>query len=178
MARRELTNKQKRFVEEYCVDFNATQAAIRAGYSARNADKIGAQVIGKNWVAEAIQKKIQRLNARTEITAERTLREYARLAYSDMRAYAKWGPGGVTLIDSKELSDDDAVVVAEVIQTWSKDGGSVRFKLHDKKGALDFLAKHLDLAKDDLSDAIRELGQGLTALIKDRNASDSESPEE
>ena len=50
-----LTDKQQRFVAEYLVDLNATQAAIRAGYSAKNADKIGSQLLGKTRVSEAIQ---------------------------------------------------------------------------------------------------------------------------
>ena len=50
-----LTDKQQRFVAEYLIDLNATQAAIRAGYSAKNADKIGSQLLGKTRVAEAIQ---------------------------------------------------------------------------------------------------------------------------
>ena len=50
-----MTPKQQRFVEEYLIDLNATQASIRAGYSAKNADKIGPELLGKTGVAEAIQ---------------------------------------------------------------------------------------------------------------------------
>ena len=167
---RGLTVKQRRFVAEYCIDFNATQAAIRAKYSAKTASRIGPELLGKTCVAEAIQRKVQRLNARTEITAERTLREYARIAYADMRSFMTWGPDGVRLINSLDLDDDDAVCVAEVSETTTKDGGSIRLKLHDKKGALDFLAKRLELAKDEMADAVRETGQGLTALLRQYDA--------
>lgn len=51
-----LTPKQARFVDEYLIDLNATQAAIRAGYSEKTADKIGSQLLGKTRVLEAIQK--------------------------------------------------------------------------------------------------------------------------
>ena len=61
-----LTDKQQRFVAEYLIDLNATQAAIRAGYSAKNADKIGSQLLGKTRVAEAIQAE---KTARSERTA-------------------------------------------------------------------------------------------------------------
>ena len=57
----------------------------------------------------------------------------------------KWGPDGVTLRDSSELTDDEAAMVAEVVQTTTDKGGSIRLKLHDKKGALDSIAKHLGL---------------------------------
>ncbi len=68
-----LTPKQARFVEEYLVDLNATQAAIRAGYSARNADKIGPELLGKTRVAEAIQKAKEARSERTEITQDEVI---------------------------------------------------------------------------------------------------------
>lgn len=149
MARRGLTDKQALFVKEYLVDLNATQAAIRAGYSAKNAGKIGSELLGKTRIVEALQKEREKLHARTEITAERTLREYARLAYSDMRSFAIWGPDGVTLKDSDELEEDDAVCVSEVSLIAGKYGDSIKFRLHDKKGALDFIAKHLGIQGSD-----------------------------
>ncbi len=62
-----MTPKQQCFVEEYLVDLNATQAAIRAGYSAKNADKIGPELLGKTRVAEAIAEAIQARSKRTEL---------------------------------------------------------------------------------------------------------------
>jgi phage terminase small subunit len=50
MGKDNLTPKQQRFIQEYLIDLNATQAAIRAGYSAKNADKIGSQQLGKTRV--------------------------------------------------------------------------------------------------------------------------------
>ncbi len=66
----DLTPKQARFVEEYLLDLNATQAAIRAGYSARNADKIGSELLGKTRVAEAVKAAQQARTERTEITQD------------------------------------------------------------------------------------------------------------
>ncbi len=68
-----LTPKQARFVEEYLVDLNATQAAIRAGYSARNADKIGPELLGKTRVAEAVKAAQQARSGRTEITQDEVI---------------------------------------------------------------------------------------------------------
>lgn len=65
-----LTQKQKLFVQEYLVDLNATQAAIRAGYSQKNADKIGSELLGKTRVSEAIQKAMQDRQQRTEVTQD------------------------------------------------------------------------------------------------------------
>ena len=62
-----------------------------------------------------------------------------------MRQFTTWGPSGVTLRDSAELDEDAARCVAEVSETTSKDGGSVKFKLHDKVGALTLAGKHLGM---------------------------------
>lgn len=56
-----------------------------------------------------------------------------------------WGNGGVTLRESSELTDDEAAAVSEVIETTTKDGGSVKIKLHSKTDALDKLCKHLGI---------------------------------
>ncbi len=68
-----LTAKQQLFIEEYLVDLNATQAAIRAGYSARNADKIGPELLGKTRVAEAIKVAQQGRSERTGITQDEVI---------------------------------------------------------------------------------------------------------
>ncbi len=68
-----LTPRQARFVEEYLVDLNATQAAIRAGYSARNADKIGPELLGKTRVAEAVKAAQQARTERTGITQDEVI---------------------------------------------------------------------------------------------------------
>lgn len=65
-----LTPKQEIFVREYLVDLNATQAAIRAGYSEKNADKIGSELLGKTRVKAAVDAAISARSKKTEITAE------------------------------------------------------------------------------------------------------------
>lgn len=75
MRKAKLTDRQQRFVEEYLVDLNATQAAIRAGYSQKSADKIGAQLLGKTRVAEAISKAKQKRATRTNITQDMIIKE-------------------------------------------------------------------------------------------------------
>lgn len=70
-----LTPKQQVFVNEYLIDLNATQAAIRAGYSKRNADKIGSELLGKTRVSKAIQEAQEARARKTERTAEDVLRD-------------------------------------------------------------------------------------------------------
>jgi phage terminase small subunit len=143
-----LTDKQLRFVQEYLIDLNATQAAKRAGYSAKTAEQGGAQLLRNIKVAAAIKSAQGARAERTQITQDRVLKEYARIAFSNMKDFAEFGPEGVALKDLAAMDDDAARCVAEVSESTSKDGGSVRFKLHDKKGALDSIARHLGMFTD------------------------------
>lgn len=145
MTERPLTPKQKRFVEEYLIDLNATQAAIRAGYSQKTAKEIGCENLTKPNIEIAIQTALAARSKRTEITAEMVLAELARVGFSNMAHYAKWNPDGVTLVDSDNLTDDAARCVAEVSQTVTAEGGTVKFKLHDKVSALEKLGRHLGM---------------------------------
>lgn len=78
-----LTDKQKRFVDEYLLDLNATQAAIRAGYSAKTADRIGPELLGKTCVSDAIQAAILARQERTEITQDKVLEELGKVAFEE-----------------------------------------------------------------------------------------------
>lgn len=81
MAR--LTKKQERFVEEYLIDLNATAAARRAGYSAKTADRIGPELLGKTCVSEAITEAMAARSERTEVTQDQVVRELAGLAFRE-----------------------------------------------------------------------------------------------
>lgn len=78
-----LTPKQKQFVVEYLVDFNATAAAKRAGYSEKNADKIGSELLGKTRVSQAIQEAIQDRQSRTEVTQDYVIEKLKEIADKD-----------------------------------------------------------------------------------------------
>lgn len=143
-----LTPKRVRFIEEYLVDLNAAAAARRAGYTHNRADSIGYQLLSFPEVQDAISIAQRERSARTGITQDRVLREIARVAFADPRRVMTWGPGGVTLRDSSELTDDEAAIVCEVSQTVTETGGSTKLKLHDKLSALEKLAKHVGLYDD------------------------------
>jgi phage terminase small subunit len=141
-----MTPKQQRFVAEYAVDLNATQAAIRAGYSPHTARVQGSALLTNPDIAAAVAERNGQVITRLEVTTERVLREYARIAFSDMRRFATvTANGGVNLVPSDQWSDDDAAAVAELGETVTEKGGSVRFKLHSKPQALDALARHLGM---------------------------------
>lgn len=138
MAKKKLTEKQKRFVQEYLVDLNATAAAQRAGYKDPN---IGRQLITKNNVSAAIQEAIDKRRNRVEITQDRVLQELAAIAFAKGTDYASIISGVVMTNDTEELTEEQKAAIVSIKQT--KEG--VEVKLADKMRALELLAKHLGL---------------------------------
>jgi phage terminase small subunit len=166
-----MTPKQQRFCQEYLVDLNATQAAIRAGYSPKTADVIANQNLGKLYIQTAIQTALADRAKRLEITTDDVLRELAKIGFSDMRKFTCWGPSGVQLKDSEALDKDDAACVAEVSQTVTENGGSIKFKLHDKVSALEKMGKHLGMFVDRIEHSGPQGGKievdlGIDELLK------------
>jgi phage terminase small subunit len=76
-----LTAKQQRFVDEYLIDLNAAQAAIRAGYAAENAEQVGYKLVHKSSVSNSISQAMAHRSRRTGITQDRVLRELAKVAF-------------------------------------------------------------------------------------------------
>ncbi len=145
MARRGMTSRQAIFVTEYLVDLNATQAAIRAGYSPKTAAWTGPRLLAKAHVAEAVEKAMAARAQRTEITADLVVAELAKIAFADPRDLMEWGPEGVTLKESALLTADQAAGVAEVAEG---SGRTVRLKKHDKVKALELLGRHIGMFKE------------------------------
>lgn len=151
-----LTDKQRRFVDEYLVDLNATQAAIRAGYSEKTARQVGAENLSKPVVSAAITKAQADRSTRTEITADNVLREMAKIGFANMADYMKATPDGDPYLDFSELTRDQAAALIEVTVDDFKEGRGedardirrVKFKLADKKGALVDIGKHLGMFVD------------------------------
>ncbi|ELK4895222.1 TPA: terminase small subunit [Pseudomonas aeruginosa] len=79
-----LTNKQRLFVDEYLIDLNATQAAIRAGYSTRRATEIGYQLLQRPEVAQAIQAAMAERSKRTEVEADYVIRRLREIDEMDV----------------------------------------------------------------------------------------------
>jgi phage terminase small subunit len=140
-----LNERQSAFVREYLVDLNATQAAIRVGYSPRTAQEQSSRLLSNVIVAAAVEEALKTRAKRTEITADSVLRELASVAFAHMGEYATWSDDRVSL---KESSEVDPRAVSEVKQTASRSGISVGIKLHDKLGALKLLGQHLGMWSD------------------------------
>ena len=154
-----LTAKQIRFVDEYMVDFNATQAAIRAGYKAKTAHVIGAENLRKPKIAEEIASRQKDLQKRTEISQDRVVKELARIAFADATDYVcvetltyENEDGTVSPVqivspkDTDTLSADQRAAIASIKQG----ANGVEIKLHDKIKALELLGRHIGMFNDKL----------------------------
>lgn len=155
-----LTPKQIRFVDEYLVDFNATQAAIRAGYKAKTAHVMGAENLRKPKIAEEIARRQKDLQRRTEVTQDRVVKELARIAFANIADYVhvetqtRTKDDGtettyqiVMLSETEDLSADQRAALAAVKQSVN----GVEIKLHDKIKALELLGRHIGMFNDKLS---------------------------
>lgn len=164
---RKLTEKQAAFCREYLVDLNATQAAIRAGYSEDTASVIGSENLAKPYIQEIIQAERAKVAERTYISAEKVLREYARIAFGDIRKFYD-AEGKIKNI--ADLDDDAAAALASIdideLYEWA-DGAKInvgitkKIKTHNKLPALDALSKHLGLFTKDNE----QKGAAIAALI-------------
>lgn len=140
-----LTAKQKKFVEEYLIDLNATQAAIRAGYSPNTAQEQSSRLLSNVMVKNEIDKAIAERSRRTGINQDRVLRELAKIAFVN--------PGDVINFDEATVKGDakeeDLAAIASVkIKNIPTEDGEIterEIKLCDKLKALDLLGKHLGI---------------------------------
>jgi len=153
MAPMKLTRKQERFVEEYLIDLNAAQAAIRAGYSAKTARAIGHENLTKPEIAAAIEKARAERAERTRLTGDMVVDELRKIGFASMGDYLKSTPEGDPYLDFSTLTPDQKAALAEVTVEDFVDGRGenaravkrVKFKLHDKQAALVSLGRHLGL---------------------------------
>ena len=137
-----LTAKQQRFVDEYLIDLNATQAAIRAGYSEKTAFSIGTENLRKPLIQKAIQQRKQAREQRTEITQDRVIQELAAIGFARATDYAKIVPGdGVDFVSTEELTESQKAAVVSIKET--QNGTEIR--LADKLKALELIGKHLGM---------------------------------
>jgi len=182
-----LTPRQERFVQEYLVDLNATQACIRAGYSKRNATKIGPELLGKTGVQAAIQRLMAIRAERTNITQDDVIRELIVMVTSDVTNYTLDANGELALAAGVPESAWRAVssVKHKIRSTKHRDGTvdtqhDVEFKLWDKVGASRLAAQHLGMLLEkiehsgkiegDLSGKTREELEELADAYRQRRA--------
>jgi phage terminase small subunit len=155
-----MTPKQRLFIKEYLIDVNATQAAIRAGYSRKTARQQGQRLLTNVDIFSEIRAAKKKREEETDITAEMVLRDIALIAFSDIRDYVEiQGDGSVRAKTWDEMPEGASRAVKEVkeirrIMGRGEDGKEIVFecrlgyKLHDKLKALELLGNHLGMWKD------------------------------
>lgn len=186
-----LTAKQKRFCDEYLIDLNATQAAIRAGYSEKTAYRTGADNLRKPQIEEYIAKRQKELSRSTEITQERVIKELALIAFSNNADYAhvvekkmKAEVGGalVDVLDedgkpvmyrtvepvlTEELTEEQKRALAVI----KKGREGLEVKSCDKVKALELLGKHLGIFTDKIEANVNDTTRSeLSELLAQRKA--------
>jgi phage terminase small subunit len=160
MAKGERFTPQKQlFVAEFLVDFNATQAAIRAGYSPHSARPQGSALMASPMIRAEIAKRMIPKMEKLDISVDRILAEYARIAFCDIgEAYDDDG----NLMPIRDMSEDmrRAIVGMEQEEDALTEQKTKRIKMADKIRALDSLAKYqkmfVDRVEHDVTDRLAE----------------------
>lgn len=148
-----MTQKQKRFIEEYLIDLNATQAAIRAGYSPDTAQQTGSENLSKPVIRAQIDRAMAERSKRTGVNAERVVQELAKIAF--VNAAEVIDPKTAT-VKEDALPEDTAAIQSVKVKAFGEDGLEREIKMADKLKALELLGKHLGMFKDRI-----ELSGGL-----------------
>lgn len=161
-----LSAKQQRFVEEYCVDFNGTQAAIRAGYSVNTASMQAARLLSYDKVKTALEEKKIEIAESSKLKASDVIDELRKIAFSDITQVMSFSASKAKIKSSRKLSEDAKKIVASVSQTQA----GLTVKLHDKVKALELLGRYLNI----FTDRVEVEGRGL-GLILNMNAPVSEN---
>ena len=156
MTRSTLTKKQQRFVSEYLVNLNATQAAFRAGYSKRTAKQQGARLLTNVDVQKAVEEGQKAIGERNELSQDMVVQELRLLGFSNMADYMTVTKDGSLTADFTKLTREQAAAIHEVTVDEFTDGKGkdarpvrrVKFKLADKRAALVDLGRHLGIFRD------------------------------
>lgn len=139
---KQLSDRQKRFADEYLIDMNAKSAAIRAGYSERSAHTIGTRLLKTPGVKEYLDRRRDEMSRRTGATQDFVLGELLKIATADCTDFAVVQKGNrVKLVPTAELPPEKRAAVASVKS--GRDGVAV--KTYDKLRALELIGRHLGM---------------------------------
>ena len=166
-----MTKKQKRFIEEYLIDLNATQAAIRAGYSPDTAYSIGNENMKKPEIKAKIDKAMAERSKRTGVNADRVVMELAKIAFVNAGDVID---AETATLKSDAAREDTAAIQSVKVKTFGEDGLEREIKMADKLKALELLGKHLGMFKDkvELSGTLETEKNKLDDLIQQMRGGD------
>jgi len=148
-----LSAKHKRFVQEYMVDLNGTQAAIRAGYSPKSASEQAYDLLRKPQIQEALAEQVRARSERCKLTADQVIRELMKLAFGNLGDYHVLSESGLASLDLSKITNDQWAALKRIkIKQYADGKGEdardvieTEIEMHDKKGPLIELGKHLGL---------------------------------
>ena len=146
-----LTPMQERFCHEYLIDFNATKAATRAGYSAKTAQEQGGRLLSHVRIISYLQKlKINSIdrNKEADLTVERIEQELMRIAFIPISEIVNIGSNNVTLKSESQMSESAIATIEEISFSQNKFGAVIKVKRASKMAALEALAKRLNYYND------------------------------
>ena len=158
-----MTRKQERFIEEYLVDLCATQAAIRAGYSPKSANKIASENMAKPDIRARIDQAMAELSRRTGVNQERVIRELAKAAFVNAADLVDFETG--KLLPQASATDTAVIASVKVKTIPTADGLGVdrEIRMADKLKALELLGKHFGM----FTDNVRLSGEVGVQIIDD-----------
>ena len=160
-----MTKKQKRFIDEYLIDLNATQAAIRSGYSPDTAKSIGSENLTKPDIQARIAKAMAERSRRTGVNADRVVMELAKIAFVNASDVID---ADTATLKPDAAPEDMAAIQSVKVKTFGEDGLEREIKMADKLKALELLGKHLGMFKDkvELSGSLETEKTKLDDLIQ------------
>lgn len=136
----ELNSKQRRFIQEYLIDLNAAQAAIRAGYSPKTAKEQGHRLLTNAHIKEAVENAKKKREKRLELSQEKVLTQIAKIAFSDIKDVLEWDEtGGITIRPSDQV---DGTIISE-LEVEPETRTVKKVKMNDRFRALIKLYDHL-----------------------------------
>ena len=156
-----LSDRQLRFIQEYHVDLNATQAAIRAGYSKKGARVRGSELLANRNIAAEIAKAGRAIGDKLGIKAADVLAELKNLGFSNIIDYLVIDQDGQPMVNLSDLTRDQTAAIGEVtVRKFKGEDGKgsieqVKFKLADKRAALVDIGRHFGMFVDRVQTDIR-----------------------
>lgn len=150
-----LTPKQKLFCKYYLISLNATESAIKAGYSKKTADVMGARLLVNVKVKKELEEMMNKRAEKLEISADKVIEEIAKLAFANTTDILDITDTSVKI---KDLAELDTSCIASAEEVFDKDGNrlGVKVRLHDKTKNLELLCRHLGLFKDKIEHSYDE----------------------
>jgi len=158
----QITDRMKKFIDEYLIDFNGTQAAIRAGYSLDTANEQASQLLARPDIRELVAEGQKAIAERTQTFQDNAVEELKLVGFSDLADFLTVKEGGI--VEQKpfdELTKEQTKCIKKIKQTvrssHSADGtilhqtAVIEIELHDKLRALELLGRHLGMFNDKLT---------------------------